>query len=125
MSKPRNAMQAVLDRAAQGNVAEASQPSGAPAPVAPGAPSGSQAAMEKSYDRPSCRNTRLIGGHFRPEVARQLRMLAAEEDTTIQALLAEAIDLLLTKKAKNRIGTGRLCCVNGGRPESGSLRSAD
>jgi hypothetical protein len=34
-------------------------------------------------------------------------MLAAEEDTTIQALLAEAIDLLLTKKPKNRIGTGQ------------------
>jgi hypothetical protein len=108
MSKPRNAMQAVLDRAAKADVAESSQPpSDASAPVAPKASSGDEGAREKAYDRPSRRNTRLIGGHFRPEVARQLRMLAAEEDTTIQALLAEAIDLLLTKKAKNRIGTGQ------------------
>jgi hypothetical protein len=97
-------MQAVLDRAAKADVAESSQlPSDASAPVAP----KDEGAREKAYDRPSRRNTRLIGGHFRPEVARQLRMLAAEEDTTIQALLAEAIDLLLTKKAKNRIGTGQ------------------
>lgn len=105
MTKPRNAMQAVLDRAAKTDVAKPSQPASAvPVPVAPKASSKDKEARERAYDRPSRRNTRLIGGHFRPEVARQLRMLAAEEDTTIQALLAEAIDLLLTKKAKNRIG---------------------
>lgn len=47
--------------------------------------------------------TRLIAGHFEPSVARQLRMLAAEEDTTIQALLAEALDLLFVKKGKGKI----------------------
>ena len=98
MSKPRNAMQAVLDRAAKADVAESSQPgSDVPAPMAPKASSTDKEARERAYDR-----------HFRPEVARQLRMLAAEEDTTIQALLAEAIDLLLTKKAKNRLGTGQV-----------------
>jgi hypothetical protein len=106
MNKPRNAMQAVLDRAAQGDVAEASKPPAASVPVTLEEPSRGETARENSSERPSRRNTRLIGGHFRPEVARQLRMLAAEEDTTIQALLAEAIDLLLTKKAKNRIGVG-------------------
>ena len=108
MSKPRNAMQAVLDRAAKADVAESSQSaSDVPVPVVPKASSTDKEERERAYDRPSRRNTRLIGGHFRPEVARQLRMLAAEEDTTIQALLAEAIDLLLTKKAKSRIGTGQ------------------
>jgi hypothetical protein len=33
----------------------------------------------------------------------QLRMIAAEEDTTVQALLAEAIADLLTKKAGRKI----------------------
>jgi hypothetical protein len=99
MNKPRNAMQAVLDRAARAGAAEPSPPG----------PSATLAAHpnSKNYDRPSRRNTRLIGGHFRPEVARQLRMLAAEEDTTIQALLEEAIDLLLAKKAKNPLGSGQ------------------
>ena len=32
-------------------------------------------------------------------------MLAAEEDTTIQALLEEAIQLLLAKKARGRLGS--------------------
>lgn len=47
--------------------------------------------------------TRLIAGHFDPAVARQLRMLAAEEDTTIQALLGEALNLLFVKKGKGKI----------------------
>lgn len=58
--------------------------------------------------------TRLIAGHFDPAVARQLKLLAAEEDTTVQALLAEALDLLFVKKGKGRLaalsklaGTGR------------------
>lgn len=107
MNKPRNAMQAVLDRAAKGDAAEPQSLTDVALPVTPKAPARGEAPREKSYDRPSRRNTRLIGGHFQPEVARQLRMLAAEEDTTIQALLAEAIDLLLTKKAKNRVGDVR------------------
>jgi antitoxin-like ribbon-helix-helix protein len=33
---------------------------------------------------------RQIAGWFAPEVARQLHMIALEEDTTLQALMAEA-----------------------------------
>lgn len=107
--KPRNAMQAVLDRAAQKEVTEQAIQPRSPALASAGpkprrAARGSVPVEERSHDRPSRRNTRLIGGHFRPELARQLRILAAEEDTTIQALLEEAIDLLLAKKAKGRIG---------------------
>jgi hypothetical protein len=96
--RPRNAMQAVLDRAA----------SVEPAPPPPvrstvRRPRAQAAAKPEAvpFDRPSRRNTRLIGGHFPPEISRQLRMLAAEEDTTIQALLEEAINLLLAKKARD------------------------
>ncbi len=100
--KPRNAMQAVLDRAAQ-------QPSAPPEPAKVAAPAGRRPSAQPDatpvFDRPSRRNTKLIGGHFRPELARQLRMLAAEEDTTIQALLEEAIQLLLAKKARGQIGS--------------------
>lgn len=45
----------------------------------------------------------MIGGHFPPEVSTQLRLLAAEEDTTIQSLLAEALDDLFVKKGRSRM----------------------
>ena len=96
--KPKNAMQAVLDRAAQA----------APPSVTQRVERSPKAAEEgppraAAFERPSRQNTRLIGGHFPPELGRQLRILAAEEDTTIQALLEEAIDLLLAKKARDRM----------------------
>ena len=47
--------------------------------------------------------TVLIGGHFPPEVKQRLRMIAAEEGTTSQALLEEALDLLFIKKGKQAI----------------------
>ena len=49
------------------------------------------------------KNTVLIGGHFPPSVAKQLGILAAEEGTTKQELLGEALDLLFVKKGKSRI----------------------
>lgn len=48
-------------------------------------------------------NTVLVGGHFPPHVSRQLKLIAAEEDTTNQALIAEALDLLFTRKGKGKI----------------------
>ena len=42
----------------------------------------------------SNRGVKHIGGYFTPEVSRQLRMIAASEDTSIQNLLAESLDML-------------------------------
>ena len=39
-----------------------------------------------------------IGGYFDPEVSRRLRMLASEEETTVQQLLTEALTLLFSKR---------------------------
>jgi hypothetical protein len=94
--KPRNAMQAVLDRAGQQAPDSRPRPRAVASTGALPAPS----VDGPRFDRPSRRNTKLIGGHFSPELAKQMRMLAAEEDTTIQALLEEAIQLLLAKKAR-------------------------
>lgn len=47
--------------------------------------------------------TVLIGGHFPPSVKQQLRMIAAEENTTSQALLEEALELLFIKKGRARL----------------------
>lgn len=45
----------------------------------------------------------LIGGHFAPEVQTALKIIAAEERTTIQALLAEGINTVFAKRHKPEI----------------------
>ena len=45
----------------------------------------------------------LIGGHFAPEVQTELKILAARERTTIQALLAEGINTVFAKRGKPEI----------------------
>ena len=44
-----------------------------------------------------------IGGYFGPAIARQLKSLAAEEDTTVQELVAEALDMLFQSRNKPTI----------------------
>ncbi len=50
--------------------------------------------------KPSRQKTVLVGGHFSPDVQKQLRMIAAEEGKTNQALIGEALNLLFKKKGK-------------------------
>jgi hypothetical protein len=45
----------------------------------------------------------LIGGHFAPEVQTALKIIAAEERTTVQALLAEGINTVFAKRHKPEI----------------------
>lgn len=58
---------------------------------------------KKVVRKKSRQNTVLIGGHFSPNVLRQLKIIAAEEGTTNQALLGEALDLLFLKKGKKKM----------------------
>ena len=41
-----------------------------------------------------------IGGYFEPAVSTQLRLLAVEENSTVQQLLEEALDLLFQDRGK-------------------------
>ena len=95
MTTRPSSLQAVLERQA---TAVAPSQESAPLPTAPPQPAKS----EKFY-RPSRAGRRFLGGHFPPPVVRQMKMLAAEEDTTVQALLEEAIDLLFVKKGRGKI----------------------
>jgi Antitoxin-like ribbon-helix-helix len=54
-------------------------------------------------DRPDRAGKRLIGGYFNMPVSQQLRILAAERNTTIQELLRESLNDLFQKYGKNRI----------------------
>jgi hypothetical protein len=55
-------------------------------------------------DVPPSRTGRvLVGAHFAPEVQTALKIIAAEERTTMQALLAEAINAVFARRHKPEI----------------------
>lgn len=58
---------------------------------------------ETSSKAPTRIGKKMIGGHFEPEIAKALKILAAEEDKTIQEILEEAIGDLLEKYGKPRL----------------------
>lgn len=46
-------------------------------------------------------NKRAVVGYFSPELQRTLNIMATERDTTLQAVLREAIDLWLREQGKH------------------------
>ena len=46
----------------------------------------------------------MVGGHFSAELSRSIKVLAAEQGTTVQALVGEALDLLLRYHGKHPMG---------------------
>ena len=102
MTNRKNSLQAVLERQAHGRdkaPPPAITPQAAPTPAA-SAPSSDK---PTKFHRPSRDGRKLIAGHFDPKVAKQIKLLAAEEETTVQALLEEALTLLFVKKGKGAI----------------------
>lgn len=59
----------------------------------------------KAPEKPSRRNTKHIGGYFDPAVSRQLRGIALEEDSTVQELMGEALDMLFQSRRKPTIAS--------------------
>ena len=57
---------------------------------------------EKTDDKvpPSRRGKRHISGYFEPEVLRQVKILCAEEDKTVNQVLADALNSLFVNKGK-------------------------
>ena len=91
MPPSHNPLQAVLDRQVPKET-----PKPAPVPVEPSSPPA-------KFHRPVGDGRRFMGGHFEPNVLKQMKWLAVEEDTTTQKLLEEAIDLLFIKKGRGKI----------------------
>lgn len=52
---------------------------------------------------PSRVGKKIISGHFDPAVTRQLKQLALDRESTVQNLLAEALNDLFAKHNKQRI----------------------
>jgi len=57
------------------------------------------------HARPSRKSAKHVGGYFDPAVSRQLREIALAEDSSLQALLAEAIYMLFQSRRKPTIAT--------------------
>lgn len=57
-----------------------------------------------SPSRLSRQGKRMVGGHFSPELSRALNILAAELGVSVQALLGEAIDLVMRQHGKHPFG---------------------
>lgn len=45
-------------------------------------------------------NTRQVSGHYPPEVAQTLRLIAVEQDKDVQEILAEALNMLFARYGK-------------------------
>lgn len=58
----------------------------APPPKAP--------SRQRGYKAPAREGLKPVGGHYDPAVSKQLKIIAAEEDTTINELVGEALNLL-------------------------------
>ena len=81
-------------------------------PTAPAEPVRpiAEAAPVSSHARPSRKSTKHVGGYFDPAVSKQLREIALHEDSSVQVLLGEAIDMLFQSRRKPTIA---------GRPTKG------
>ena len=81
------------------NPAHPAQPEPAPTSESSTIDRGSRA----PHFRPGRAGKSNVTGYFPPEVKKQLRILAAEQETTIQELLAETLNDLFAKYGKPEI----------------------
>ena len=58
---------------------------------------------ESPHARPSRKGVKHVGGYFTPLVSKQLRQIALDEDSSVQELLAEAIDMLFESRQRPTI----------------------
>ena len=64
-----------------------------------------QEAPVRSSTRAKAREgKRALVGYYSPELSRTLNVMATERDTTLQAILGEAIDLWLREQGKHPFG---------------------
>ena len=67
------------------------------------APITSATGQPKTPVPPSRQGKKALTGYFDPAVLKQIKMMAAAEETTIQALMTEAINDLFKKHGKPHI----------------------
>ena len=53
--------------------------------------------QKNKHDRPSRKGKKALGAHFDPVVVKELKILAAKQDRTLQSLVGESLNLLFEK----------------------------
>lgn len=81
----------------QGTMASKAAPKAVPAEVDTPAPPGSTRAKARE-------GKKAIVGYFSEDMSRQLRVMAIEEGLTVQALVGEALDMLMRARGKHPFG---------------------
>lgn len=59
--------------------------------------------QKSKHDRPSRKGKKALGAHFDPVVVRELKILAAKQDRTLQSLVGESLNLLFEKYGMDTI----------------------
>ncbi len=72
----------------------------APEPVAPPTPDPEKRESGNYRIAQTRTDTRQISGHFKPEVAQTLRLIAVEQDRDIQEILAEGLNMIFARYGK-------------------------
>ena len=75
-----------------------------PAPAAPATPAPVAEPAPGKAPRQDRAGKIMVGGHFSADLSRAVKVLAAEQGTTVQALVGEALDLLLRHHGKHPFG---------------------
>jgi hypothetical protein len=60
--------------------------------------------VQERARRPAREGKKFVGGWYSKDLSREIAQLALDRDTTVQALMGEAIDLLLRQYGKHPYG---------------------
>ncbi len=58
----------------------------------------------RSVTTPARVGKTMVAGYFTPQMAKAVKLLAVERDTTVQALIGEGLDMVLHKHGKHPMG---------------------
>jgi hypothetical protein len=96
----RPSLSAALQDASGKQPAKTVEQSPAPQPISQESIETDAGKTTARYTPPSRKGTKAITGHFDPAVSKQLKQLSLDHDTSVQALLAEALNDLFQKYSK-------------------------
>ena len=83
------------------SLAEGASVAGQTTPAEPSPPPAPEQQPPRTYRTAQTRaETRQVSGHFRPDVAQTLRLIAAEQGRDIQEILAEALNMVFARYGK-------------------------
>ena len=80
------------------------KPPPSPSPVVTPTPAPTSTEAKAKPSRQDRAGKKMVGGHFSAELSRSVNILAAEQATTVQALVGEALDLLMRHYGKHPMG---------------------